>query len=987
MVDLRRREFLKWVGLTGTSAILGCSPQTPRRLIPDIAAPEDLIPGHATWYATTCRECPAGCGLLAKNRDGRIIKVEGNPLHPINGGKLCARGQASLHGLYNPDRYREPLKRNAQGGFDPVSWEQGQELLVDSLRDIVANGRGDRIVFMSDLMTGTLKDLVGQWLAELGQSQGPVLYEPLAYEPLRKASQLVFGVNGIPGYRIDRADFLISFGAGFLETWLSNVEYARQFTAFHELRDSAKRPFVFVGPRRSMTAANADVWIQVRPGDEYLVALGMLRVILDEDLAPRLTADQRGLLADLVKDWTIERIETHTGVAERQLRTIARRFATAKRPLALAEGLAQTVPNATATAVAANLLCALQPGTREAMDFESLSAYTEVPPAAGLKDLTERMQRGDIDLLLVCNANPLFSLPPAWHFGESLEAVPMVVSFSSAVDETSSRAHLILPTHTPLESWGDHEPRRGVRSLMQPVMGPVFESRHLGDLLLAIGKRVKGSDRFPWKDFYDVLQHSWQRQWQALAPDQDFEVFWEDKLVTGGVWEGLRTGQFAAGLKPFAFAFPDPAATPGSAAGLELAIYPTVQYFDGRGANRPWLQELPDPITQITWGGWLEIHPETAAKLGIHKGDLLRVKSDFGDVEVPALPISTIAPGTVAMPIGQGHTAYGQFAADRPANPLELFPGGLEGPNGGIGRPALTVNIEKTGKILGIAHTDGSFTDQGRGLVQTVTLADYRQAAASGYRPHLHLPLPEGYDAREDFYPPHEHQDYRWCMVVDLDRCIGCGACVVACYAENNVAIVGREQVIMGREMSWLRIQRYFDPDEVPRFLPMLCQHCDSAPCESVCPVYAPHHSKEGLNNQVYNRCFGTRFCAQNDPYKVRRFNWFTFTRPEPLTWQLNPDVLVRQKGVMEKCSFCIQRIIEAKTRARNEGRKKLEDGEFTTACAQTCPADALIFGNLLDPQSRVAELFHDPRSYQVLAELNTKPAVFYLKRVTHVLS
>ncbi len=305
----------------------------------------------------------------------------------------------------------------------------------------------------------------------------------------------------------------------------------------------------------------------------------------------------------------------------------------------------------------------------------------------------------------------------------------------------------------------------------------------------------------------------------------------------------------------------------------------------------------------------------------------------------------------------------------------------------GISRPPLVVVLEKLGYVLPIANTDGSFTDHGRGFVQTITLADYQKAAVSGHRPHLHRPLPDGYDPAEDFYPPHGHKDYRWCMVVDLDRCIGCGACVVACYAENNVAIVGRDQVIKGREMSWLRIQRYFDPDRpVAHFLPMLCQHCDSAPCESVCPVYAPHHGKEGMNNQVYNRCIGTRFCSQNDPYKVRRFNWFTFTRPEPLNWQLNPNVTVRQKGVMEKCSFCVQRVSEAKIKARNEQRKLL-DGEFTTACAQTCPTDALVFGNLLDPQSRAARLFQDPRAYQVLAHLNTKPAVVYLKRVTQVLT
>jgi molybdopterin-containing oxidoreductase family iron-sulfur binding subunit len=264
-----------------------------------------------------------------------------------------------------------------------------------------------------------------------------------------------------------------------------------------------------------------------------------------------------------------------------------------------------------------------------------------------------------------------------------------------------------------------------------------------------------------------------------------------------------------------------------------------------------------------------------------------------------------------------------------------------------------------------------------------VTLTEYHDAVASGYKPHISLPLPEGYDPAIDFYPPHEHAGYRWAMVVDLDRCIGCSACVVACYAENNVAIVGKEQVLKGREMSWLRIQRYFDAERrVAWWLPMLCQHCDCAPCEPVCPVYAPHHSKDGLNNQVYNRCFGTRFCSQNDPYKVRRFNFFTYTRQAPLDWQLNPDVTVRQKGVMEKCSFCVQRIIDAKTKARNEDKQVL-DGEFTTACAQTCPTNTLIFGNLLDPNSRVSQLVNDARAYQVLGHLNTKPAVIYLKRVT----
>jgi molybdopterin-containing oxidoreductase family iron-sulfur binding subunit len=298
---------------------------------------------------------------------------------------------------------------------------------------------------------------------------------------------------------------------------------------------------------------------------------------------------------------------------------------------------------------------------------------------------------------------------------------------------------------------------------------------------------------------------------------------------------------------------------------------------------------------------------------------------------------------------------------------------------------APSVTITKTGRKHALANTDGSFFEEGRELVKAESFGAFLRKTAGGRKPVIDVPLAEGFDPRKDFHPPHSHKEYRWCMVVDLDRCIGCGACVVACYAENNVATVGRNEVLKGREMSWLRIQRYFDRDGSMRFLPMLCQHCDTAPCEPVCPVFAPHHGEDGLNNQVYNRCFGTRFCSQNDPYKVRRYNWFTFTRPSPLDWQLNPDVTVRQKGVMEKCSFCVQRIVAAKFSARREDRK-VRDGEFTTACAQTCPADALVFGNLKDPESRVARLIKDPRAYQVLRHLNTKPAVIYLKKLTQEL-
>jgi molybdopterin-containing oxidoreductase family iron-sulfur binding subunit len=1027
MVDLGRREFLRIVGLAGTAtAMSGCSEPT-RQLIPYIIPPEDIVPGKANWYASTCRQCPAGCGLLAKNRDGRIIKVEGNPLHPVSGGKLCARGQASLHELYNPDRFISPFRRASKGAMDPISWDQAEDALANVLKEITAKGRGERIVFITELITDTERELVTAWLAEMGQSAGPILYEPFAYEPLRKANQVVFGQDAIPAYKIDQADFLISFNAGFLETWLSNVEYARQFTLYHTLGASGRKPFVFVGPRLSMTGNNADLSITVAPGDEYLIALGMLRVILDENLSTTLTSDQKSAITAMTRAWSLEQIAAKTGVSDELIRTVARRFAGAQRPLALAEGLSFSVPNATQTAVAANLLCALKPGAQACIDFGAKSAYSDVAGADRMREVSERMKRGDVELLLVYRANPVFSLPPSWEFEKRVREVPMVASFSSLPDETTACAHLVLPSNTPLETWGDYSPRAGITGLLQPVMGNVFDTRPFGDTLIATGKKVKGPERFPWKDSYEALQASWTRRLQATGKEVPFEAFWAKAMEVGGLWEPSRippgagwrevgsvipgskngkpsdtelqaggntasSGKTGSGetsglsprLSPFVFPAPD-STEPASQSGEFLfTAYPTVQFFDGRQANSSWMQELPDPLTMVTWDGWVEINPETAQNLGIEKGDIVRIKSQYGSVDVPAVPIPTVPFGTLAMPIGQGHTAYGRYAGGRPGNPMRLFPADVDPATGGLLWPAMTVTIEAVKKDQVLANVDGSYYDYGRGIVQVMSFPDFRERTAAGRKPEIDIPLAEGYDPRKDFYPPHPHVDYRWAMIVDLDRCIGCSACVVACYAENNLAVVGKDQVSKGRIMSWLRIERFFDPDKpVARWLPMLCQHCENAPCEAVCPVYAPHHSKEGLNNQVYNRCIGTRFCLQNDPYKVRRFNWFTFPHEAPLNMQLNPDVTARQKGVMEKCSFCIQRIAEAKIKARNEGRK-VRDAEFTTACAQTCPTDALVFGNLMDPDSRVWKLIHDTRAYQVLGHLNTKPAVIYLKRVTH---
>jgi len=986
MSDFSRRDFLKAVSLTGTAAVIGCSSEPARKLIPYIFPPQDIIPGEATWYATTCRECPAGCGMLAKNRDGHIIKVEGNPLHPVNQGKLCARGQAAVQGLYNPDRYRGPLQKKSDGSFEPISWEAAEDRLVEKLVELKKKGGRDRAVFLTELVTGTPKNLITRWLEELGTG-GPVLYEPFAYEPLRKANEVVYRLGRIPTYYIDQADFLLSFSANFLETWLSNVQYARQFASFHAPAEGGKNLFIYVGPRLSMTAANADHWIAVSPENPALVALGIIHLLLEKDPPLAIKGEQRAALEEQARNLSPETVEGRTGVKVQTLRMVAEKFSKAKRPLALAEGLFCADTRATETAIAANLLCALSADARQTIDFDDPSSLGEVVPAEKMKELTKKMLQAEIELLLIDRANPLFHLPPAWEFLKALKNVPMVVSFSSFPDETSDHAHLILPTHTFLESWGDYSPSKNVEGLLQPVMGPMFNTRQLAEILLSTGKKLAGEKKFPWKNFYEMLRAEWAQKGKDKGSS---ETFWQESLQRGGTWSARGKESFKPLSGSLNFTFTQPLSSlPGKAEKrFHFVTYPTVQFFDGRSANRPFLQELPDPMTNITWGGWVELNMETAKKLGISQGDVLTLRSSHGTLQAPAYPYPGIPEGTLAMPIGQGHAAFGRFSQSRSDNPVQLISPDTDPSSGGIIRSVAEVTVEKLGRSIPLANTDGSLSERGRNLVQAVSWEELREWKSKGMKPPIAPPLPGGFSRSDDFYKPHAHVDYRWAMVVDLDRCIGCGACVVACYAENNVAVVGKDQVLRGREMSWLHIERYFQPEKLEtsqepkiRFLPMLCQHCDEAPCESVCPVFAPHHGREGINNQVYNRCIGTRFCSQNCPYKVRRFNWFTWTRPEPLTWQLNPDVTVREKGVMEKCSFCIQRIVETKIKAKSEGRK-VRDGEFTTACAQTCPADVLIFGNLLDPDSQVSKLIQDPRAYQVLGHLNTKPAVIYLQKI-----
>jgi anaerobic selenocysteine-containing dehydrogenase/Fe-S-cluster-containing dehydrogenase component len=999
---MNRRKFLKVIGVTGGGATVmaGCSTEQVEKLIPYLVPIEDQIPGQAVAYASTCRECPAGCGVHVRVREGRAVKVDGNPDHPLNRGKLCARGQAALQGTYNPDRLRGPLARTAAGTFEPITWD-------DALARVAArlDGAGDGLWFLTGAEAGSFGALVRQWLGAFG-SANHVVYEPFGYEALRRAGVDAFGLDVVPEYRLDQAEYVLSFGADFLETWLSPVEQTRGFAATHGYHDGRMGRYVHVEPRMSMTAMSADEWIAPIPGSEALVALTLAHVVANHH-ADRAPADATGLRA-LLRPFEPEDMAARTGISAEVIHRLAEEF-TAAPSVALPGGVGTQHADAHVTALAVHLLNYLAGNVGRTVVFPN-DAAAPGDGYARLAHLVAAAQGGAVKVLLVHGGNPVHAAPAGLGVAEALGQVPFKVSFSRFLDETTALADLVLPDHDPFEQWNDYAPRSGVRSLQQPVMQPVFDTRQTGDVLIDLARRAGGARAAAFtlggatQDLYKAfLQERWMEIQRAAGDGRPFDAFWREALQRGGLWAPAdgRPVRLARTL-----AIPETSWTAPDGQ-FTLIAYPSPSLFDGRGANRPWLQELPDPVTKVTWSTWVEIHPETASRLGIHEGDIVEVASAAGRVEVPAYLYPGLRHDVVAMPLGQGHAGYGRYAEGRGANAYGLLD---HTPTrfGGVAHYA-TVTLRHTGRHERLAKTEGRNRQMDRGIAQAVTMAGIAHGALEHKFHIAHAaPIPEHEERVVDEvakaqreatkYGPYAFETTRWAMTVDLAKCTGCGACVAACSAENNIPFVGADQVRRGREMQWIRIERYFEGGEhgeplEARFVPMMCQHCGNAPCEPVCPVFAAYHTPDGLNGQVYNRCVGTRYCGNNCPYKVRYFNWYdmstpddprTFAWPEPMHWLLNPDVTVRSKGVMEKCTFCVHRIRGAQHEARLAGRP-LADGDVRTACQQTCPADAIVFGNLTDPQSRVAQLARDDRGYGVLEGLNTKPAVTYLMKVRNV--
>lgn len=988
-----RRTFLKTAGIGSIAVAYGCKSDYDKNIFSLVTAPEDFVTGQAVWYASTCMECPAGCGILAKNREGRVIKLEGNPAHPVNRGKLCIRGQAALQSVYDPDRLMMPQLKTNQT-FNPISFDQAFDLLKQKAQ--ASSKKGSNCIKLLTGITSTpLSTLFATVLKTL--DSGPAaMYEPFSHDALKAAHKALFSNSTLPSFHMEKADFILSFGADFIETWLSPVEYIRKFKSMHAVKDGTKGLFIHAGPYMSLTAANADKFFPITAGKEYMVALGVIRQLLESNTMDHLPDLFLRELATITAAYDTATVENNTGLAAKNQKRLAESLLSSGHPLVLGSAGTTNAETSFVLDMAATLINLMLDKDLSLYDFEKRHAVEKVMTARQTADFFKTAATDHTDLFLFYNTNPLFTFPANDDLTEIFKRDDIFkVSFSNFMDETAKGADLVFPVQLPLETWDSYESNTACISTLQPAMGRLTQAPSIGDVFLVLSGPDQPSDKY-YTFLADYLYSNMTEKSELdfIQTIQQGGIFHSDSS-TQPQKPSLNTGSLRVlketidAIKPF------------EKQGLNFLAVPSIRLYDGRGANKSWLNEIPDPVTSTAWETLLMIHPATLEKYGFKHGDILSIEAKNHTIAAPVYSYTGVAPGLIVMQAGQGHTVYGRYATGFGSSPMDLLSGNLE-TSDFLSYLITPVSVKKTGTADALPHTDGSRSQYKRKIALSMMTGHDNSGKGHGESMEhgakegpgldmnqfpLTLPTKEGYDKKRDVYAPHEHVGYRWGMIVDLDRCVGCSACVAACYAENNIGVVGKTQIIKGREMAWLRIERYQDQNIEERliFLPMMCQHCDAAPCESVCPVYAPHHSKEGLNNQVYNRCIGTRFCAQNCPYKVRKFNWFDWERPEPLNLQLNPDVTARSKGVMEKCSFCVQRIKKAHNQAKNENRD-IRDGEVSPACVQTCPANALTFGNFLDENSEISILARDSRAYQVLGYLNTKPAVIYLKKMVQEL-
>jgi molybdopterin-containing oxidoreductase family iron-sulfur binding subunit len=962
--EVSRRNFLRAAGFTAAIAAAGCGKAPVKKALPLVAKAEGVFPGRARLYATTCGACEAGCGALVKSRDGRPIKLEGSPDHPLSRGGLCAAGQAALLGLYDSHRFAGPTREGRS-----VDWQEVDEGIVSKL-DGIRNDGGTIRLLSGTVTSPTVKRAIARFLEGFSDARH-VVYDALSCSAILDAHAGTHSVRRLPRYRFDRSHVIVSFDADFLGTWISPVEFAAGYRVrrhVDENPDSVSYHVQFE-PRMSLTGSNADERYRVGP-EEIGTVLDVLAELVSARLGAGGTPPPAGSLSvpvDVLDD------------------VAARLVATRGKSLVISGSQDVAVQQR------CNDLNERLGNYGSTIEITEPS-YQKQGSDADFATLHDELQRGEVGALLVVGVNPVYELPEGESLAEALRKVDLVVYCGERPNETSSCAGFICPSHHFLEAWGDVEAVSGVVAIQQPSIRPLFNTRSLLESLNAWAGTPTGA--------YEAIQSHWR---EAIYPRSDrkepFQQFWDRTLHNG--WTEVRPEP--AEPPVFGGANTAPRRRESDYTDFTLIAYPKVGLLDGRHAYNPWLQELPDPVSKVTWDNYACLSVAAARALGVKEGDVVRIEGE-GVAESLELP-AYIQPGqhdrVVAVALGYGQQMTARFADIGPhwiQSKPSVGENGLVGKriNGFLSRDGGCVRYEragvrvtKTGETAPLASTQIHHTitvpehlapagQRRRPILQETTLAAYRiDPHAGSHAPHHEY---------KPLYPDdHPKRGHHWAMAIDLTACTGCSACVVACQAENNVPVVGKDEVRRRREMHWIRIDRYYsgEGDEVDvAHQPMLCQHCDNAPCENVCPVLATVHTEEGLNAQVYNRCVGTRYCANNCPYKVRRFNWFRYRHDDPVeNLALNPDVTVRSRGIMEKCSFCVQRIQDAKFEAKRRGHP-LADGTIQPACQQSCPMQAIAFGDLNDPESRLANLAQSPRRFRVLEDIDVQPSVMYMTLV-----
>ncbi len=949
-----RRDFLKLSGFSLAAATLAASCEAPiNKSIPFLIKPEEVVSGIANYYASSLIDGSDYCSILVKTREGRPIKIEGNELSSLTKGGTNAKVQASVLSLYDTERLKDPLHKNTK-----TSWEIIDKKVISLLNSINANG-GEIIILSSTIISPSTKSVYEDFIKVYPNAR-VVYYDAISASAILMGNNTCFNLQVIPDYRFDKADLIVSFGADFLGTWLSPIEYTKQYVQKRSLENKNKMSrHIQLETGMSLTGSNADDRIPIKPSEE-----GIILANLYNHLAK-------------IKGLPIYNI--NVPVSPIEIRSTANELWENR-----GKSLLISNSNEIDIQILVNVINELLGNYGNTIHLDS-PLYTKQGIDSEMEALILEMEKGKITALIMNNVNPAYNYPYADKFKKGLKNLKLSISLASTLDETAALVNYVCPDNHFLESWNDAEPKKGFFSLAQPTINKLFNTRASQESLLKwIGKSI---------DFHDYIEQYWKEyifplQKKFSSKDSDFEQFWI-KSLQDGVFEVPILLNSKNPFKLDSISIQDTIYSIAQDKRLvfgdiELQLSESISLGNGKHANNPWLQELPDPISKICWDNYASVSPVDASNYGLQNGDIITILSNHIEIELPILIQPGQTGGTINIALGYGRERAGKVGNNIGKNVFQL--GHIK--NGNIQYNRSENKIIKTKKKHLFALTQTHHSMEGRTIVKETTLDNYIKNSSQINE------IPESQPKKsKSLYKDQEQIGYQWGLSIDLNLCTGCGNCVIACQAENNIPVIGKEEVRKRRIMHWMRIDRYYsDSIENPKVYhqPIMCQHCDNAPCENVCPVSATMHSNDGLNHMTYNRCIGTRYCMNNCPYKVRRFNWYEYSADKNFDYHmnselgrmvLNPDVVVRSRGVVEKCSLCVQRIQEGIGKAKLENRLLVDD-DIKPSCVQSCPADSIVFGNMNDENSKLSKKLSDRRNYYLLEELSISPSVGYLTKV-----